>query len=179
MLNIIKINRTCLKNKVFVPYGEEDGIFNKSGISEFVSNAGFAMGTYAAFATELLVDAAITATAGAGVETFAATGARMAAKTGAKQGVKHLDDFFKGIFKAGHMDDFAKITTKTAGEVDNMAKAGNSFTNMTKAGKARIADSFDAMTLNMRNVIKSKSAQEFFLNAAKGVPVLGSGIRQG
>ena len=137
------------------------------------------MGTYAAFATELLVDAAITAaTAGAGVETFAATGARMAAKTGAKQGVKHLDDFFKGIFKVGHMDDFAKITTKTAGEVDNMAKAGNSFTNMTKASKARIADSFDAMTLNIRNIVKSKSAEEFFLNAAKGIPVLGSGIKQ-
>jgi len=178
-----KEQQNMFKNKVFVPYGEEDGIFNKSGISEFISNAGFMMGTYSAFAVELLVDAAITAaTVGFGAETFGVTGAKMAAKTGAKQvakqGVKHLDDFFKGIFKVGHMDDFAKITTKSASAVDNMAKAGKNLTNMTNASKAVISDGFDILTYNVKNILKSKSAGEFFLNAAKGVPVIGSGVRQ-
>jgi len=170
-----KDQQDMLKNKVFVPYGEEDGIFNKSGISEFVSNAGFAMGTYAAFATELLVDAGITAlTAGGGSGTFGAT----ATKFGAKLGLTHVDDFFKGIFKVGHMDDIAKITTKTASKVDNLAKTGKNLTNMSNASKAVIGDALDMMTFNVKNILKSKSAGEFFLNAAKGIPVIGSGVRQ-
>ena len=170
-----KDQQDMLKNKVFVPYGEEDGIFNKSGISEFVSNAGFAIGTYAAFATEILVDAGITAlTSGGGGGSFAAT----FAKFGAKTGLTKLDDVFKGIFKVGHMDEFAKVTTKVVDNVDDLAKTGKNLTNMTNAGKARIADGFDALTFNARNIIKSKSAEEFFLNAAKGIPVIGSGVRQ-
>lgn len=182
-----KDQQDMFKNKVFVPYGEEDGIFNKSGISEFVSNAGFAMGTYGAFATELLVDMAITAlTAGAGAGTIGATvarfgaklGVKSAAKSGAKLGLKYVDDFFKGAFKVGHMDDIAKITTKTASKVDNMAKAGKNLTNMSNASKAIIGDGFDMITYNIRNILKSKSAGEFFLNVGKGMPLIGSGVRQ-
>lgn len=194
-----KDQQDMFKNKVFVPYGEEDGIFNKAGISEFVSNAGFAMGTYSAFATELLVDTVITVlTAGGGAGTFGATvakagtklglkagtklglksGAKSGLKSGAKLGLNYIDDFFKGAFKVGHMDDIARVTTKAAGEVDNMAKAGKNLTNMSNASKAVIGDAFDMMTFNVKNILKSKSAGEFFLNAAKGVPVIGSGVRQ-
>jgi hypothetical protein len=178
-----KDQQDMFKNKVFVPYGEEDGIFNKAGISEFVSNAGFAMGTYAAFATELLVDTAITVlTAGGGAGTFGGTiakvGAKSGLKSGAKSGLNYIDDFFKGAFKVGHMDDIAKITTKAASEVDNMAKAGKNLTNMTNASKAIIGDGFDMLTYNIRNIIKSKSAGEFFLNVGKGTPLIGSGVRQ-
>lgn len=178
-----KDQQYMFKNKVFVPYGEEDGIFNKAGISEFVSSAGFSIGTYAAFATELLVDTAITVlTDGAGAGTFGATvakvGTKLGLKSGAKLGLTHVDDFFKGVFKVGHMDDIAKVTTKVAGEVDNMAKAGKNITNMSNTSKAIIGDAFDMMTGNIRNIIKSKSAGEFFLNVGKGAPLIGSGVRQ-
>ena len=98
--------KELLKNTVFVPLGTEDDIFSKKTVSEFIGNAGFALGTFAGMAVEFGVDALITvATEGAGAASFAATGARIAGKQAGKKAAKSLikgsiDNVFKGMVAA-------------------------------------------------------------------------------
>ncbi len=70
-------HKESMKNFTFVPPEEEEDIISKRSVSEFIGNAGFAMGTFAALGLELVADAALTyATGGSGAGAFGATFAR-------------------------------------------------------------------------------------------------------
>lgn len=189
--------KESMKNFVFVPPEEEDDIWSKRSVSEFVGNAGFALGTFAALGVELVGDAILTAvTGGGGVASFGATAARFGAKeavvTGAKAGVKQsvkgaafrFTDFVADMGKgAYHFANQSPEALTAAGKVTNQANQARKVANMGKVGSDAIRESmkevFDIYTLNMRNVLKSKSFSQLAANIAKGTPLLGTGVRYG
>jgi hypothetical protein len=192
--------KESMKNYVFVPPDEEDDILSKRSISEFVGNAGFALGTFAGFGLELAADAVITAfTGGAGGVSFGATavragakeaamaGARTAAKgfaAGAKSAAFRFTDFVADMGAgAFHLANQSTDALSVAGKVTQKANQAKNVANAGKVGgdalRASMKEVFDIYTLNLRNIIKSKSFSQLAGNIAKGVPILGTGIRYG
>lgn len=189
--------KESMKNFVFVPPEEEEDIFSKRTVSEFIGNAGFALGTFGALATELVADAALTfVTGGGGSASFAATlakfGAKEAAVQGAKLGLK--ETVKKGAFRfADFMADMGQGAAFYANQSADALSAGakvsqkaNQAKAMADAGKTgadalrnTMKEVFDIYTLNARNIVKSKSFGEMAANIAKGVPLVGTGIRYG
>jgi hypothetical protein len=189
--------KESMRNYTFVPPEEEDDIFSKRSVSEFVGNAGFALGTFAGLGLELVADAVLTAvTGGGGAVSFGATAARVGAKeaamAGAKTGLRQtlkstafrFTDFVADMGKGAYQ--FANQSTdalSAAGKVTQKANQAKNITNAGKVGSEALRSSmkevFDIYTLNMRNIIKSKSFGELAANFAKGTPLLGTGIRYG
>ena len=189
--------KESMKNFVFVPPEEEDDIWSKRSVSEFVGNAGFALGTFAALGLELVGDAVLTAvTGGGGIGSFGATAARFGAKeavvAGTKAGIKQsakgaafrftdfVADMGKGAF---HLANQSTDALSAAGKVTNQANQARKVATAGKVGSDALRQSmkevFDIYTLNMRNIIKSKSFTQLAGNIAKGTPLLGTGIRYG
>ena len=192
--------KDSMKNYVFVPPEEEDDILSKRSISEFVGNAGFALGTFAGFGLELAADAVITAfTAGGGAASFGATATRMAAKeaamagsrtaakgfaAGAKTAAFKFTDFVADMGKgAYHFANQSTDALSMAGKVTQKANQAKVVANAGKVGtdalRTSMKEVFDIYTLNLRNIVKSKSFNQLAGNIAKGVPILGTGIRYG
>lgn len=190
-------HKESMKNYVFVPPEEEEDIFSKRTVSEFIGNAGFALGTFAALGVELIADAALTlVTGGGGGASFGATAARFgtkeAVKVGAKQTLKQTVK--SGAFKfADFVVDMGKGATfyanqgtdalSAAAKVTNKANQAENLASVGKIGSDALRNSmkevFDIYTLNSRAIMKSKSFGELAGNIAKGVPLLGTGIRYG
>ncbi len=186
-------HKESMKNFVFVPPEEEEDIISKRTVSEFIGNAGFALGTFGALATELVADAALTfVTGGGGAASFGATATRFAGKEGVKLGLK--ETVKKGAFKfADFMVDVGKGAThfanQSADALSASAKIGQKtaqaekLANAGKIGSDALRNSmkevFDIYTLNARNIVKSRSFGELATNLAKGVPLVGTGIRYG
>jgi len=194
-------HKESMKNFTFVPPEEEEDIISKRSVSEFIGNAGFAMGTFAALGLELVADAALTyATGGSGAGAFGATfarfGAKQAASATAKAGIRasvaqgmksaafrftdFVGDVGKGAFQfANQSTDALSASAKVA----NKAKQAETIANAGKVGSEALRQSmkevFDIYTLNMRNIIKSKSLDQLAMNIVKGVPILGTGVRYG
>jgi hypothetical protein len=125
------------KNFVFVSPEDEDGIFNKKFASEFISNAGFALGTFAGVGVELAADAAITVlTGGGGAGTFGATIARLLGKEAVKEGTElAVRQTAKSVFGEGAKEFFSgvKAIDKSADELRGMkAVAESTTTNAAK-----------------------------------------------
>ena len=192
--------KESMKNYVFVPPEEEDDIISKRSISEFVGNAGFALGTFAGFGLELAADAVITAfTAGGGGVSFAATAARAGAKEAAMAGARtaakgfaagarsaafKFTDFVADMGKgAYHFANQSTDALSVAGKVTQKANQAKNVANAGKVGgdalRASMREVFDIYTLNLRNIVKSKSFSQLAGNIAKGTPLLGTGIRYG
>lgn len=192
--------KDSMKNYVFVPPEEEDDILSKRSISEFIGNAGFALGTFAGFGLELAADAVITAfTAGGGAVSFGATATRMAAKeaamagsrtaakgfaAGAKTAAFKFTDFVADMGKgAYHFANQSTDALSMAGKVTQKANQAKVVANAGKVGtdalRTSMKEVFDIYTLNLRNIVKSKSFNQLAGNIAKGVPILGTGIRYG
>ena len=192
--------KESMKNYVFVPPEEEDDIISKRSVSEFVGNAGFALGTFAGFGLELAADAVITAfTAGGGAGSFAATAARAGAKEAAMAGARtaakgfaataksaafRFTDFVADMGKgAYHFANQSTDALSVAGKVTQKANQAKNVANAGKVGgdalRASMKEVFDIYTLNLRNIVKSKSFSQLAGNIAKGVPILGTGIRYG
>ena len=193
--------KESMRNYTFVPPEEEDDIFSKRSVSEFVGNAGFALGTFAGLGLELVADAAITfATGGGGAVSFGATAARVGAKEAAVAGAKtaaragagsmarqaafRFTDFVADMGKGAYQ--FANQSTdalSAAGKVTQKANQAKAVGSAGKVGSEALRSSmkevFDIYTLNMRNIIKSKSFGQLAGNLAKGTPILGTGIRYG
>ena len=193
--------KESMKNYVFVPPEEEDDIWSKRSASEFIGNAGFALGTFAALGVELVGDAILTAvTGGGGAVSFGATAARVggreavmagtraAAKGGLRSSIKgaafkftdFVSDMGKGAF---HMANESVDALSASGKVANQANQARKVANAGKIGSDALRQSmkevFDIYTLNMRNIVKSKSFTQLAGNIAKGTPILGTGIRYG
>jgi len=192
--------KDSMKNYVFVPPEEDDDILSKRSISEFVGNAGFALGTFAGFGLELAADAVITAfTVGGGAASFGATATRMAAKeaamagsraaakgfaAGAKTAAFKFTDFVADMGKgAFHFANQSTDALSMAGKVTQKANQAKVVANAGKVGtdalRTSMKEVFDIYTLNLRNIVKSKSFNQLAGNIAKGVPILGTGIRYG
>jgi len=216
-------NIAGMKNYVFVDEETEDDIFSRKSISEFLGNAGFALGTMSAMTTELIADALITAaTSGGGAGSFVLTGAKVSsliAKGAAKVGMKKT--IKKGVKEGLELGAEAGITksamqtaktgvigteksTKQAGgllneffnkgtslldeSVDVLKKKGNyaqqaryiaDATHNSSIKKSIMKELHAIVSLNTEAIMKSKSFLEYAENIAKGVPVIGGGIRHG
>ena len=186
---------SAMKNYVFVPEEDEDAIFSKRSMSEFLGNAGFMAGTFAALSTELLADALITlGTGGAGAVsfggTFARIGGKLLFKAGAKQAGKGLlkkgittggkkaakegakkGNFFTGLLLADESLDVIK-STKTLNQVNKLTKHRSVSRSMKKAFS-------EIFGLGISSALKSKNFLDGAWSITKGVPLLGTGLRYG
>ena len=193
-------HKESMKNYVFIPPDQDDDIFSKRSVSEFIGNAGFALGTFAGFGIELVADALITiGTAGGGIGTFGATIGRFGAKMGLKTGVKTAvkagakEAAEQGIKQFGFraaINDMAKGYTMADNSADALRgsakiKQAEELANATKIGgvkdslKAQLKEVWEVYSLNIGNIMKSRSFGDFALQAGKALPVVGTGVRYG
>jgi hypothetical protein len=184
--------KNAMKNFVFVEPSEQDSLFSKKNVADFVSNAGFALGSFGGLAIELAADAALTAitlpAGGEGGASFFATGARLMGKLGlGKKAVEagetiktttKVDDLLQGFRLGVESPDAirqAGTFERTAAEAEALGKLKTS----SDAAKKVIKDYSRMFTMNIGDVIKSKSFAEFSMNAAKGIPLIGEGVVYG
>jgi hypothetical protein len=176
------------KNFVFEQPENEDSIFSKRTMSEFIGNAGFALGTFAGLGLEIAADIAITAlSGGAGVVTFGATAARLGAKkaaettakTAAKSGYRFADtlaDLGKGFSYGNRSAEELSAASKVINQIDDAARIANP---TRTAARESLSETFNVFSNNLFNITKSKNFTEFAGNLTKGTPLLGTGIRAG
>ena len=171
------------KNFVFEQPENEDSLFGKRTMSEFIGNAGFALGTFAGLGLEIAADVAITAlTGGAGAETFALTAANQAARTAARQAAKEGIFGSARVFGREVLEGFGKLGARSVDDLRVLNKAGEA-ERIASAGAAPLRDAmsqtFEAFNHSWIKTLKSKSFAEFGENVLKGTPLLGTGIRYG
>ena len=182
------------KNFVYVNPEDEDSIFSKKFVADTVSNAGFALGTFAGIGIELAADALITvASGGAGGVSFLATAARILPKLGAKKvaqeaaevGVKSgfrfgeiISDFAKGYTSADKTIDEISAFGKTANKIDEVSEAAK-LTKSSSAKNATINETFAAQEQAIEDMLKSASFGEKIGKVIDYVPLAGSAFRYG
>jgi hypothetical protein len=172
------------RNFVFEQPENEDSIFNKRTMSEFIGNAGFALGTFAGMGIEIAADIAVTAlSGGAGAVSFGATAARLAGKeaasTAARSGYKFADaltDVAKGFSYGNKSVDELSAAAKVANKIDEAAAIGNA---TRTAARDAMSETFTIFSNNFFNIAKSKNLAEMGANLLKGTPLLGTAIRSG
>lgn len=172
------------RNFVFEQPENEDSIFNKRTMSEFIGNAGFALGTFAGLTIEIAADMAVTAlSGGAGAVSFGATAARLAGKgaasTVARSGYKFADaltDVAKGFSYGNKSVDELSAAAKVANKIDEAAAIGNA---TRTAARDAMSETFTIFSNNFFNIAKSKNLTEMGANLLKGTPLLGTAIRSG
>jgi len=172
------------RNFVFEQPENEDSIFSKRTMSEFIGNAGFALGTFAGLGIEIAADIAITAaTGGAGAVSFGATAARLGAKQAAAQTAKSgfrfadaLTDLAKGFSYGNKSIDEISAAAKVAGKIDETA----ALSNMGRSAvRESMSETFTVFSNNFFNIAKSKNLGEVATNLLKGTPLVGTGVRYG
>lgn len=163
------------KNFVFEQPQNEDSIFSKRTVSEFVGNAGFALGTFAGLGIEIAADIAITAlTGGAGAVSFGATATRVGVKEGFMGSAR--------VFGKDVLQGFGRLGAKSVEELsvlnkmDEAAKIANASASPLRS---TVAQTFEAFNYSWLKTLKSKSFAEFGENFIKGTPLVGTGIRYG
>lgn len=172
------------RNFVFEQPENEDSIFSKRTMSEFIGNAGFALGTFAGLGIEIAADIAITAaTGGAGAVSFGATAARLGARQAAAQTAKSgfrfadaLTDVAKGFSYGNKSVDEISAAAKVAGKIDETAALGNM---SRSAVRESMSETFTVFSNNFFNIAKSKNLGEVATNLLKGTPLVGTGVRYG
>lgn len=171
------------KNFTFEQPENEDSIFSKRTMSEFLGNAGYALGTFAGLGVEIAADIAITAlTGGAGVESFALTAAGQATRIATRQTAK--EGFLGGakVFGKDVLEGFGKLGAKSVDELRVLNKI-DEVGKIASAGatplKSIINQTFETYTSSWLKTLKSKSFSEFGENFLKSTPLLGTGIRYG
>lgn len=198
--NFYADQENAAKNHVFMDPKYDDDIFSKRSMAEFIGNAGFALGTFAQFAEELVIDAALTfITAPAGGEGAASFGlsfgklgatltAKAAAKKAAKEGAGEVAEqiakkgnFFGDILKGANMsntmgvDDIARLTAEKSAQATQVANAAR----RASPFKEVMSEYFRIISFNVGGIAKSKTLTDLGLNVAKGMPLLGTAIKQG
>jgi hypothetical protein len=173
------------KNFVFVDPADEDGIFNKRFLSEFIGNAGFAMGTFSALSMEIAADILLTGlTGGAGAGSLGATFARLSGKAAAKAAAREGAE--KAVTSGFFVDDLLKGFASTSGKsIDQIATAANAakVESAAKAISGRTASATEELVgtqfgifSRVFDISKSKSAAEIAANMGRALPVVGSGV---
>jgi hypothetical protein len=170
------------KNFVFEKPENEDSIFSKRTLSEFVGNAGFALGTFAGIGLEIAADIAITTlSGGAGVVSFGGTAAKLAATQTAKQTAKSgfrfadaLTDIGKGFSYGNKSAEEISAASKVIANMDEASAIAN---GSRSAMRDSMAETFTVFSNNLFNITKSKNFSEVSANLLKSTPLLGTGIR--
>lgn len=182
------------KNFVFVNPEDEDSIFSKKFVADTVSNAGFALGTFAGIGIELAADVLITyASGGLGAGTFVATlgrvgtklGLKKAAKEGVEAGIKSgfqfgdtVSEFVKGYQAADKGIDELTAAGKVASKIDEAAEAAK-LGNSSSARTATINETFAAQEQAIEQMLKGKSFSEMIGKGLDYIPLVGTGFRYG
>jgi hypothetical protein len=180
------------KNFVFQKPEDEDGIFTKRTMSEFIGNSGFALGTFAGMGVEIAADIAITwASGGLGAGSFIATATRLAGQAGVKVAAKEGAEVAaktaaKNGFSLGNMLKGFELGNKGATEISASAnllkkiQQTETVANMTRASaRGSVKETFNMLSHRVLDLRNSKSLVEFGTNLAKSTPVLGTGIAFG
>lgn len=198
-----KEHKKMMENFVFIPKDEDDDIFSKRSVSEFLGNAGFALGTFAGIAVELVADLLITVgTGGAGAASFGGTAARVigkeaveqtgkkmakevgeqAVKKGTKKTTTKSGKFFTDLAEGWKLGDTSADGLRANATAEKINQASNS-AGAAKVGNTSVRDwmrtAFDDLGGGLDRTIQSKSFGEFAENFAKGIPLVGTGIRYG
>ena len=170
------------KNFVFEKPENEDSIFSKRTLSEFIGNAGFALGTFAGIGLEIAADIAITTlSGGAGAVTFGGTAARLTAKEAATQTAKSgfrfadaLTDIGKGFSYGNKSAEELSAASKVIANMDEASAIAN---GSRSALRDSMGETFTVFSNNLFNIAKSKNFSEVSSNLLKSTPLLGTGIR--
>jgi hypothetical protein len=170
------------KNFVFEKPENEDSIFSKRTMSEFIGNAGFALGTFAGIGLEIAADIAITTlSGGAGVVSFGGTAAKLAATQTAKQTAKSgfrfadaLTDIGKGFSYGNKSAEEISAASKVIANMDEASAIAN---GSRTALRDSMGETFNVFSNNLFNISKSKNFSEVSANLLKSTPLLGTGIR--
>lgn len=186
------------ENFVFVSHEDEESIFSKKFVADTVSNAGFALGTFAGIGIELAADALITyASGGLGGGSFLATFGRLGAKMGLKKAAKEaveegaeaavksgfqfgdtVSDFVKGYQSADKGIDELTAAGKVANKIDEAAEAAK-LGNSSTARNATINETFAAQEQAIEDMLKGKSFTEMLGKGLDYIPLVGTGFRYG
>jgi hypothetical protein len=154
------------KNYVFLEEGvDPDGLFNKRTMAEFLTNAGYSLGTVAAFTTELAAGAALTYLSGG------ATGGLLAGSLG-KLGAAGAN-IAKG-FSLGNKS--AEAIRATISMADDAARIANKSTRVSQSARNVMNATFEGISNNLNHVLKSKNVGQAAFNASKAIPIVGDAI---
>jgi len=194
MQQYYKDQKDAQKNFVFQKPEDQDSIFSKGSVSEFIGSSGFMLGTFAALSLEIAADILITAATapagGEGAATFAPTFAKIGAgfgrllgkeavEVGAKQSAEALakkTNFFREAAQG------FTLGNKSAEEIRLLNKIGEASTVSNATGsvaRQALSDTFTVFNGNLPAILKSKTVLEMTGNVARGLPLVGTGIRYG
>ena len=181
--------RLANENFVFVSPEEEDDIFGKKSMSEFLSSAGYSLGTTAAVGTEFLVDLAITAaTEGGGGGSIFATIARLASRSAAREaaetGLKTAAKEASKTSLFGEIRSGYVAGTREGGELVKglglqmrEAESLAAITRSKSASRQLLKDYVDMWSGNIFNIANSKSIGQLVKSTGKALPLVGTGIK--
>jgi hypothetical protein len=182
------------KNFVFQTPEDQDSIFTKGTISEFIGSSGFMLGTFGALSLEIAADILITGLTlpegGAGAALFAPTFAKIGAGFGRMMGKEAIETSAREsaealATKTNIFRDVAQgftLGNKSAEEIRLLNKIGEASEIANVSGsvaRQALNDTFTVFSGNLPGIMKSKSIAELTGNVARGLPLLGSGIRYG
>jgi hypothetical protein len=174
------------ENFVFVPEEDEDGIFNKKFVSEFLGNVGYTYGTISALGIELAADVLITGlSGGAGSGSFGATFARLGTKLGLKTAAKEAVEatakagLFRRVTAGYELADKSKDLISPIVRSTTQAEIAAAYRIPSATAKETFNSYLNLFSNNLLNISKSKGAYELAGNIMKGLPLLGTGIRYG
>lgn len=194
MQQYYKDQKDAQKNFVFQKPEDQDSIFSKGSVSEFIGSSGFMLGTFAALSLEIAADILITAaTAPGGGEgaalfapTFAKIGAgfgrllgREAVEVGARESAEALakkTNFFREAAQGFTLGNKSAEEIRLLTKIDEAAAVSNTTGSIARDA---INDTFTVFNGNLPAILKSKSVLEMTGNVARGLPLVGTGIRYG
>ena len=194
MQQYYKDQKDAQRNFVFQTPEEQDSIFSKGSVSEFIGSSGFMLGTFGALSLEIAADILITAatlpSGGEGAALFAPTFAKIGAgfgrllgreavEAGARESAEALAK--KNNFFREAAEGFT-LGNKSAEEIRLLNKIGEASTVSNATGsiaRQALNDTFTIFSGNLPGIMKSKSIAEMTSNVARGLPLVGSGIRYG
>jgi len=174
------------ENFVFVPEEDEDGIFNKKFVSEFLGNVGYTYGTISALGIELAADVLVTGlSGGAGSGSFGATFAKLGTKLGLKTAAREAVEatakagLFRRVTAGYELADKSKDLISPIVRSTTQAEIAAAYRIPSATAKETFNSYLNLFSNNLLNISKSKGAYELAGNIMKGLPLLGTGIRYG
>ena len=194
MQQYYKDQKDAQKNFVFQKPEDQDSIFSKGTVSEFIGSSGFMLGTFGAMSLEIAADILITGltlpTGGEGAALFAPTFAKIGAGFGRLLGKEALEvgarESAEALAKKNNFFREAaqgfSLGNKSAEEIRLLNKIGeaSAISNATgSVARQALNETFTVFNGNLSGILKSKSIAELTGNVARGLPLVGSGIRYG
>lgn len=194
MQQYYKDQKDAQRNFVFQTPEEQDSIFSKGSVSEFIGSSGFMLGTFGALSLEIAADILITAatlpSGGEGAALFAPTFAKIGAgfgrllgreaiEAGARESAEALakkNNFFREAAEGFTLGNKSAEEIRLLTKIDEASTISNATGSIARQA---LNDTFTVFSGNLSGIMKSKSIAEMTGNVARGLPLIGSGIRYG